>query len=135
MIEEATCKKDGRTVYECTRCGDTEERTIFASHSFVDNECTECGAKKSDITADTWYEGSDVYYKSAYTYRCMNADVYTASSVSQGKGFLVGYYPVCKKCHITGSPDMIGVTMDNPQSISYYCPLCDEATLVKFEMD
>lgn len=136
VIEEATCKKDGKGVYECTKCGDTEERTLYASHSFSNNECTKCGAKKSDIKADIWYEGSDVYYKSVYKYRCMNADVFSAASVSQGTGFMVSYYPVCKKCHITGTmPDMIGVTPSKPVTLSYYCSDCDEATAIKFEMD
>jgi len=135
VLEEATCTKDGKGIYKCKRCQETYEHKIYSSHDIEGGECVVCGSKKSDINADEWYVGTDTNYKTVYTYTCMNADVFTAASFSQGEAFFVGYYPVCQQCHMTGAPDSVAFSRYEPQLISYYCPACDEATAVKFEMD
>ena len=44
VVTEPTCTEKGKTVYTCSKCGDSYEEEIAAlGHDFVDNKCTRCG--------------------------------------------------------------------------------------------
>lgn len=49
---EATCEEAGEIVYECENCGKTKTEEIKKlPHTYVDGECTECGAEEEKESA------------------------------------------------------------------------------------
>lgn len=141
VLDESACVKGGKVIYECNRCGKLYEATI-SSHQIVDGKCEVCGRRTTDIKAYTWYEGPNTNDKWSYKYYLMNAYVDSAYSVDRGLAVLVRYYPVCKKCHMTGeTSNNIRINFanayytDNSYSILYYCEGCNEVTHVQFKVD
>lgn len=84
----------------------------------------------SKISADTWYilTSNDIF-------RCQNAEIASAVLMSHGSVFLVTYYPVCKKCHVCGTMQMTGVSVETPVSETYYCNSCRTTTYVRFKIE
>ena len=130
VVQEHTCFEDGIWLYKCTRCGETEERTHGASHLYVDNECINCGAVRADITADTWYELTNVP-----AFRFQNAMIESAVPMSKGAVFMVTYYPVCKNCMECGTIKIGGVGAQQPVIETYYCQSCQATTYVQFKIE
>lgn len=129
VLVEASCSKDGKNEYRCKICGETKEETVRAEHVFVDGECTKCGAEKIDwLEADTWYVSKDID-----GLQVKNCVVNRPTALQ--RGILVTYYPVCKKCHITGNVGWETVSRGQSFEKYYYCWDCGTTTLVEITVE
>ena len=126
----SSCTEDGISIHKCTKCGEEKEKTVPAGHSLVDNVCTKCNARVSDILPDEWY-----YITSNEVVKFQNADIYKSSPLSRGISFFVSYYPVCKECHICGIMKIAAVGPNTPLTETYLCNECNEITYVRFKVE
>ena len=134
IINVATCTSDGEISHTCKKCGYLETQNIDAlGHSYVNNICSECGAKKQpqksyDIEANTWYTYQDVLH-------FQNIKLLSAFSVMQGKGMSVSYNFVCQHCHIIDEIRRTNVPEFNYViSKVFTCQECGGLTTVKIEL-
>ena len=79
VVTAPTCSGSGYTTYSCTACGDTYTEIIAATgHSYVDGNCTTCGAADPDyvkpvtvptlmLVAPTLNFEDEIYYNIYYT--------------------------------------------------------------------
>ena len=130
IVTEATCKNAGEKKLTCSVCHFQETQEIQAKgHTFIDKTCTKCSAyKATELDANTWY-----VYNKLDILKVQNALVFTATPM--GKGVMVGYYPVCQYCHVTGLTGMAGPEINYPVTKTYYCDECDDLTYIKFKIE
>lgn len=133
LTEKATCSQKGKETKTCNKCGYVWVNEIDKlPHEYVNKICSVCGekkiAEKSDIEANTWYTYQDVLH-------FQNIKLYSAFSVSNGKGMMVSYYFVCQHCHSVDDAMKMNVPEFNyPISKMFTCDECGKFTTVKIEL-
>ena len=115
-VEDATCTREGKKVYTCSKCGDSYSETIAKiAHDFVDatctvpKTCTACGWTEGDVSGHDYslveIQHATCTEEGKRIYRCHCGDSYSETIAKLAHDFAEATCTAAKTCKSCGATE------------------------------